>query len=232
MDRERSRGRVSRILSADLECAVDRRREPLIWFWVDLAAFLVSRAGHVVARAASRIRRRRLVRRQLRRLPEVEGAVMVLRPIIAPLSREAVGACRLIVERALADGAWVVVFDETQLGELEVRHRSGQVRLEGTAVLVKPDGTRFGGREVHAALGQTLAAEEQDLRATEYLLRHGEAVHVFGVAVLDLGAAGPYRAPPPSVTRSSGEAAVVLSAWPRRRFLRELRRRPHLSPPG
>jgi hypothetical protein len=208
--------------------------ESPLWAIVDLAAFLLSRAGHHTARAASELRRRRRLVRLLRGQPVLVGTVAALRPIVAPLSGERVAACRLIVEQARDDGTWQAVFDETQLGELELRHARGCTPIEAPVVLACAE-RRFGGLAVRELLaGARLELEPRlepdELRASELLIRDGERVHLFGIELAEIAAASPYRTSPARAERTREVPAVLITPFPLRELARELQRRPLLLP--
>lgn len=206
--------------------------ESPVWAVVDLGAYLLSRAAHLARRALGDLVRRRRMVRLLGEVPELVGAVVVTRPIVAALSGRKVAACRVVIERARDDGTWESIFDETQLGELEIRHREGCSRIEGPLLLVCAEATRYAGWEVRTLLEVELHVDDDDsLRGTEYLLLPDERVHLFGISISPAEASGnPYRSAPLRAHRTAEVPVVVITHWSFAELRREFRRRPELLP--
>jgi hypothetical protein len=206
----------------------------------DAALFVAAGALRVAARVADRLRRGLWLYRHLRGTDEIAGRVETLRAVRAPLSRDRVPAYRLVVELQGDDGAWTVVLDETETGAFEICHPGGRASVEGPVELILAAGMSYRGQEVLDGLSRArraqlgLDVDEEDIRATEYLLVSGQAVHVLGLAVEEQrppADRAPYRTPPAiGRLRHPRAGRPVVSAWPRRELLRRLRERPELLP--
>jgi hypothetical protein len=137
-----------------------------------------------------------------------------------------------VIERARDDGTWESIFDETQLGELEIPHAEGCSRIEGPLLLACAKATRYAGSQVRTLLEAELQVDDDDsLRGTEYLLLPGEHVHLFGISIAPAEASGsPYRAAPPHARRTAEVPVVVITPWSFAELRREFRRRPEILP--
>ncbi len=135
----------------------------------DASLFVLSLGRHLVGRAARTTKRGWWLHRRLRGNVDIDGRVEMVRALQAPFSRSGVPACRVVVERRQDDGSWEVIFDETQVGELEVVSPDGRIRIAGGPVdLMVPPALTFPGRIVSRALGghHALPAEDEDIRAS------------------------------------------------------------------
>lgn len=208
-------------------------RRPHDSWLLDLLAFGLSTAAHGGQRLARRGLRHWRLRRRLRGTRDIHGAVEILQPLLAPISRARVAACRLTVEQRLEDGTWRSIFDETQAGELLLLHEEGPVQLRGPLELVVPPTRVYAGGAVAGLIEQGLPADEEDLRATEYVLAAGERVFLLGL----IGSA-PRRAPgspyrePPARADHRWRGPALISRWSRRELTGMLWRRSELLPPA
>jgi len=209
-------------------------RRPHDSWLLDLVAFGLSTAAHAGQRAARQGLRHWRLHRRLRGTRDILGAVEVLRPLQAPISRAPVAACRLIVEQRLEDGTWQTIFDETQAGELLLLHEEGPVQLRGPLELVVPPTGTYPGIAVAGLIGPGVPpADEEDLRATEHQLAAGDRVYLLGLIGRAPRQAGgsPYREPPARADhRWRGPA--LISRWSRRELLGMLWRGSDQLPPA
>lgn len=198
----------------------------------DMVLFVLSTAVSHGTSLVRRSRQRWRLRRRLLGTHDDVGPVVAHQVVQAPLSDRRVAACRLVVEQRLDDGSWAVIFDEVQNGELDVVGAGGSLALEGPFDLVLPPAGEFGGASVGRLLRGQLPADDEDIRATEYLLAVGQQVHLLGLAKPGgtPPAGGPYRDALRTVA-AGWRGRPICSAWSRRELLGLLWHDPDRLPP-